>query len=81
MMSSNYEPTYRELRLARYFQNPGDRMDSVLSRGSTGPACRNIRIALNHLGFELPIPTRTMNECSSPSVPCNTVSGTATWTG
>jgi hypothetical protein len=46
--------TYREIRLMRLFQNPGDPPASVLRTGSTGPACRNLRIALNYLDFEIP---------------------------
>jgi hypothetical protein len=44
---------YRERRLARFFQNPGQPSDSVLRVGSTGLACRNVRIALRYLGFDL----------------------------
>jgi hypothetical protein len=45
--------TYRERRLARFFQNAGDSPTVVLSQGSSGAACRNLRIGLRHLGYQL----------------------------
>ena len=47
------EMTYRERRLARYFQDPEKGFEFVLGPGNGGMACRNIRIALRSLDFDL----------------------------
>ena len=53
-MPSEKSATYRERRLAKFFQNPGQPPKSVLGDKAKGSACQNIRIALRYLGFDLP---------------------------
>ena len=44
---------YRERRLAKLFQNPGDPSEAVFKIGSQGPGCLNVRRALKACGFSL----------------------------
>ena len=44
---------YRERHLANFFRRPGESFGDVLAVNANGIACRNVRIALKYLGFNV----------------------------